>query len=133
MEAMGFRTFVRGEEAGSRAVIEVHPHACYAVLLGRRPFLKQTLEGRLQRQLVLYLQGLDLLNPLQVLEEITRHHLLTGELPLQGLHDHDELDALAAAFTAHQVAMKPERISQWGDREEGLITVPTPDLKDFYS
>ena len=132
MEAMGFHLFVRGEDVGKRMAIEVHPHACFAVLLGRRPFLKQTLEGRLQRQLVLYLQGLDLMNPLQVLEEITRHHLLTGQLPLSGLHDHDELDALAAAFTAHQVGTKPERVSQWGDREEGMITVPAPDLKDFY-
>jgi predicted RNase H-like nuclease len=82
--------------------------------------------------MVLYLQGLDLMNPLTVLEEITRHHLLTGQLPLRGLLEHDELDALIAAYTAYLVGAKPERASQVGDREEGLITLPSPELKDFY-
>jgi predicted nuclease with RNAse H fold len=132
LQTMGFRLFERGGEVGSRMAIEVHPHACFAVLLGRRPFLKQTLEGRLQRQMVLYLQGVDLVNPLAVLEEITRHHLLTGQLPLRGLLDHDELDALVAAFTAHLVGAKPERVSQVGDRDEGLITLPSAEVKDFY-
>ncbi|OGO09659.1 MAG: hypothetical protein A2Z66_13085 [Chloroflexi bacterium RBG_13_66_10] len=130
--AMGFHFFERGQPMEGRLVIEVHPHACYAALLARRPFLKQTLEGRLQRQMVLYLQGVDLPNPLGVLEEITRHHLLTGHLPLRGLLSHDELDALAAAFTAHLVGAKPERVSQLGDREEGLITLPSAEVKDFY-
>jgi predicted RNase H-like nuclease len=109
------------------------PPACLLRRHPRPPPLPQAnAGGRLQRRLVLYLQGLDLMNPLQVLEEITRHHLLTGQLPRGGLHDHDELDALAAAFTAHQVGTKPERVSQMGDREEGLITLPSTDLKDFY-
>jgi predicted RNase H-like nuclease len=67
-----------------------------------------------------------------VLEEITRHHLLTGDLPLAGLYDHDQLDALMAAYTAYLVGVKPGRISQVGDRDEGLITVPVAELKPFY-
>lgn len=132
LRKMGFRFFIQGEEPTHRMVLEVHPHACYAVLLGRRPFLKQTLEGRLQRQLVLYLQGLDIPQPLKVLEEITQHHVLTGELPLQGLYEHDELDALVAAHCAYLAGVKPERTCQVGDREEGLITLPAATLKDFY-
>jgi predicted nuclease with RNAse H fold len=132
LASLGFKLYLRGDEPGQRTAIEVHPHACFAVILGRRPFLKATLEGRLQRQMVLYLQGLDLMNPLTVLEEITRHHLLTGQLPLRGLLEHDELDALIAAYTAYLVGSKPERASQVGDREEGLITLPSPELKDFY-
>lgn len=128
----GFRFFVQGEERPERAVIEVHPHACYATMMERRPFLKNTLEGRLQRQLVLYLEGLDIANPMHVLEEITRHHLLTGQLPLAELYDHDQLDALAAAYTAYLVAVKPARVCQVGDRQEGLITLPVAKLKDFY-
>lgn len=129
----GYRFFVHGEDVGARTMLEVHPHACYAVLLGRRPFLKQTLEGRLQRQMVLYLEGLDIPDPLKVLEEITQHHLLTGRLPLEGLYTHDELDALAAAYTAYLVGVKPERVSQIGDQEEGMITLPSAELLDFYS
>lgn len=132
LQAMGFRFYQPGEEIGPRVMLEVHPHACFAVLLGRRSFLKQTLEGRLQRQLVLYLKGLDISDPLKALEEITRHHLLSGDLPLRGLLAHDELDALVAAYTAYLVACKPERTSQVGDREEGCITLPAAQLKDFY-
>jgi predicted RNase H-like nuclease len=132
LQAMEFRLFERGQPVEARVVIEVHPHACFAVLLGHRPFLKQTLEGRLQRQLVLYLQGVDLVNPLTVLEEITRHHLLTGQLPLRGLLAHDELDALAAAFTAYLVGAKPDRVAQLGDRDEGMITLPSAEVKEFY-
>jgi predicted nuclease with RNAse H fold len=133
MLALGYRLFVHDEPVPDRALIEVHPHACFAVMLGRRPFLKQTLEGRLQRQLLLYLEGLDIVNPMMVLEEITRHHLLSGHLPLDGLYDHDQLDALVSAFTAYLVARKPERVLQVGDRDEGAITLPSERLEDFYA
>lgn len=132
LQAMGYRFFVKGEVPTTRTLIEVHPHACFSGLLGKRPFLKQTLEGRVQRQLLLYMQGVDLLDPLKALEEITRHHVLTGNLPLEGLHNHDELDAIAAAHTAYLVGVKPAQTSQVGDRSEGLITLPVPELKDFY-
>ncbi len=132
MQAMGYRLLVDGQTPADRMVLEVHPHACFAALLGRRPFLKQTLEGRLQRQLVLFLEGLDIIDPFTVLEEITRHHLLGGSLPLTGLLEHDELDAIVSAFTAYLVGVKPERVSQVGDQDEGLITVPVPQLLDFY-
>ena len=130
--ALGFAFFVKDGPRAPRLMLEVHPHACFTVLLGRRPFLKGTLEGRLQRQLVLYLQGLDIPNPMHALEEITRHHLLSGELPLGGLFSHDELDALAAAFTAYLVGAKPAMTFQVGDVEEGLITLPSPHLEEHY-
>jgi len=132
LAAAGFEPFVAGEPRSDRMMIEVHPHACYAALLGRRPFLKGTLEGRLQRQLLLYIEGFEVQNPVHVLEEITRHHLLTGDMPLTGLYDHDQLDALVAAYTAYLVGLKPGRISQVGDRDEGLITVPVAELRPFY-
>jgi predicted nuclease with RNAse H fold len=129
---LGYVFFIQDQPSGPRTMLEVHPHACFTVLLGRRPFLKSTLEGRLQRQLVLFLQGLDIPNPMHALEEITRHHLLSGQLPLQGLLSHDELDALAAAFTAYLVGTKPALTCQVGDPGEGLITLPAPKLEAFY-
>jgi predicted nuclease with RNAse H fold len=129
---MGFELFVAGEDGESRKLIEVHPHACFAVKLGRRPFLKQTLEGRLQRQLILYLEGLDIPDPMLSMEEITRHHLLQSHLPLRDLYDHDQLDALVGAYTAFVVGEKAEQITQVGDVEEGLITLPTDELLEFY-
>ncbi len=129
---MGFRFFIAGRKVAQRTMIEVQPHASYAVMLGRRPFLKRHLEGRMQRQLVLYLEGLDLPNPLHAIEEITRHHLLTSHLPLETLSDHDELDALVAAYTAYLTGVNPDRVCQVGDRKEGLITLPIAEMKDFY-
>ena len=132
LAGLGFAFFRAGEAPPQRMMIEVHPHACFAVLLGHRPLRKANLEGRLQRQMVLYLEGLDLRNPVHTLEELTRQHLLSGSLPLEGLHNHDELDALVAAYTAFLVHQKPARVCQVGDVREGLITLPAAGLKDHY-
>jgi hypothetical protein len=132
LNKMGFRHLQPNDPIHSPAVFEVLPHACYSVLLERRPFLKNTLEGRLQRQLVLYLEGIVLPNPIRTLEEITRHHLLSGHLPLEGLHTPEELDALVSAYTAYLGMTNPERLSHVGDREEGWIFLPTSDLREFY-
>ena len=132
LRELGFEFFRQGEAAEGPTLLEVHPHACFAALLGRRPLAKATLEGRLQRQMGLYVEGLDLANPLHVLEEVSRHHLLAGELPLEGLRSHDELDALVAAFTAFLVHQRPARVAQVGDPDEGLITLPVASLKDHY-
>jgi predicted nuclease with RNAse H fold len=132
LRQVGFSFIRLGEPLPARIMIEVHPHACFAVLLGHRPLLKANLEGRLQRQMVLYLEGIDLRNPVHTLEEVTRQHLLAGALPLDGLHNHDELDALVAAYTAFLVHQKPARTCQVGDPQEGLITLPAASLKDHY-
>jgi hypothetical protein len=129
---MGFHQLQPDEPVQLPGMLEVLPHACYSVLLERRPFLKNSLEGRLQRQLVLYLEGIDLQNPIRTLEEITRHHLLSGHLPLDGLHSTEELDALVSAYTAYLGMTNPERMSHVGNREEGWIFLPTSDLRDFY-
>jgi hypothetical protein len=129
---LGFRHMQPEEPPHQRQMLEVLPHACYTVLLERRPFLKNTLEGRMQRQLVLYLEGLSVPNPVRTLEEITRHHLLSGHLPLEGLHGAEELDVLVSAYTAYLAVSNPERIRYVGDREEGWIFLPTADLRDFY-
>ena len=129
---MGYRLFEQSESNTQRMLIEARAQASYCALLERRPFPKDSLEGRMQRQLLLYVEGLDLPNPMHALEEITRHHLLTGHLPLDDLRDPETLDALMAAYTAYLTAMEPDRVSQVGALEEGLITLPVPTLKDFY-
>ena len=132
LRRMGFYELRLGEKPRSRVIIEARSQAGYTVLLERRPFLKKTIEGRMQRQLVLYLEGLNTPNPMHALEEITRHHLLSGNLPLSELLDHEELDAMVAAYTAYLAAIKPEEVLQVGDPEEGCITLPTATLLDFY-
>lgn len=133
LDELGYRPFQRGEEPKMRTVIEVQPQAAFSVLLGRQPLPKDALEGRLQRQLALYLEGLEIPNPMRSLEEVTRHHLLRGELPLEDLASADELDALVAAYTAYRVGRASDEVVQVGDPQEGLITLPASELKDSYS
>ncbi len=120
--------------AAPRQIIEVHPHGCYTVLLGHVPYSKNSMEGRLQRQAVLFREGINVPDPIDTVEEITRHHLLQGTLDLPGLLTHDELDALAAAYTAYLAAQRPEQVSFVGDAAEGQIALPVAaaDFKDLY-
>jgi predicted nuclease with RNAse H fold len=132
LKRMGFEMVTPDVPASSRSMLEVQSHTCYTVLLERRPLLKKTLEGRLQRQLVLHLEGLDVSNPLEIITAIDREHLLRGQLPLESLHSAEELDSLVNAYTAHLAVTNPERVSFVGNRREGVITVPTMTMKDFY-
>ncbi len=111
-------------EGAERQVLETYPHAVYAALLGCTPFPKRTLEGRIQRQLALYARKVDVPDPMRIFEEITRHKLLHGILPLDNLHTPAELDALAAAYTASLAALHPETVSLLGDPAEGQIVLP---------
>jgi predicted nuclease with RNAse H fold len=129
---MGFKNYERDRTEGSLVMLEVQPHASFTVLLERRPFIKRTLEGRLQRQLVLHLEGLGVANPEKILKGIHREHLLRSQLPLDGLQTPPELDTLVNAYTAYLAITKPERTIQVGDKVEGQITVPSMQLKDFY-
>ena len=129
---LGYRPYLKEQEVKDHSYLEINPQACFTTLLGLRPFHKQTVEGRMQRQLVLFLEGMDLPNPLHVLEEVTRHHLLTGNLPLEALHRPEALDALMAAYSAFLAGTNPSKITQVGNEAEGVITVPVESLKDIY-
>ena len=116
-----------------RTFLEVHPHACYTVLLGHLPYNKNTLEGRLQRQLVLAEKGVDVPDAMEVFEEITRHRVLAGTLEFRDLLTHDQLDALVSAYTAFLAATHPRQVTWVGDETEGQIVVPAETLKDRYA
>lgn len=142
---LGFQLFAALREAGYETyrpgsaatfqMFEVHPHASFTVLLGHLPLRKDTLEGRLQRQMLLYRHRLTVRDPMDTLEELTPHALLAGTLALPGLHTHDELDALVAAYTAFLAATAPEQIALVGDPAEGQIIVPIApgELKASYT
>lgn len=125
--------FVAWPAPGVRQMFEVHPHACFTVMLGHRPLKKTTLEGRLQRQALLFRAGVRLPNVVDVLEELTPHRLLLGDLSFSGLLlDHDTLDATAAAYTAWLAAHEPAQVTPVGDPNEGVIVTPTAELHDKY-
>lgn len=119
-------------EGAGRQSMEVYPYACYSVLVGARPLPKNSLEGRLQRQLVLHENQVAVPDPMDVFEEITRHRLLKGVLPLDDLYSPGELDALAAAYTAWMAALHPGDVTLLGDPDEGQVVLPSGQLKTRY-
>jgi predicted nuclease with RNAse H fold len=122
LEEMGFCLFPGGEDARQR--LETNPHAVFCALLGQVPLPKPTLEGRLQRQLALHGKGGDIADPMEFFEEITRHKLLHGVLPMEFIYTAEELDALAAALTAWLVVNFPDEMTIVGEKEEGQILLP---------
>lgn len=135
LEALGYRDFqpMESPEAASPAkILEVYPHGAYTSLLGQIPFPKNSLEGRLQRQLILHNQGLDIPDPMRIFEEITRYRILKGSLPLEGLYEPDQLEALVAAYTAWAAATSPAEVTFLGHPDEGQIIFPVAQLNPRY-
>jgi hypothetical protein len=122
-----------GPQAGQgRFSLEVYPHASFTVLLSVLPFPKNSLEGRIQRQLALYDQKVDVPDAMNFFEEITRHRLLKGILPLDELYSPAELDALVGAYTAWLAASHPDQVLHLGDPREGQVVLPAAELKHHY-
>lgn len=127
---MGFQKYPAEDSAYQ--IMETHPHACYCVLAGQVPLAKPALEGRLQRQLILYEHGVCIKDPMEFFEEITRYKLAKGIWPMDLLYLPEQLDALVAAFTAWLVINKKEKMVQVGDEKEGRIVLPETELKEKY-
>jgi hypothetical protein len=130
LQALGYQSYP--QEQAERQFLEVYPHAVYATLLDVLPLPKHSLEGRIQRQLALFKQELEIPDPMRFFEEITRHRLLKGVLPFDELYTPGELDALAAAYTAWQAATHPQAVTLLGDPDEGQVALPVQELKAHY-
>ena len=130
LEKMGFEKLF--EEEAELQLLETHSHACYCVLAGSVPLSKQSLEGRLQRQLILYERGVRIKDPMDFFEEITRYKMVKGIFPMELLYLPDQLDSLVAAYTAWLATVKPDRVSALGEISEGMIVLPEKELKQKY-
>ncbi|MCL4531571.1 MAG: DUF429 domain-containing protein [Chloroflexi bacterium] len=130
LSKQGFKPYPEFDE--SHRWLETNPHACFCVLLERVPLPARTLEGRLQRGLILHERGLHISDPMIFFEEITRHRLLNGQLPMELVHKPAQLDALAAAYTAWLATEKPADAMHVGYKQEGFITLPVNALKEKY-
>lgn len=126
----GFRQYP--SEKVSQQWLETHPHAAFCTLLGQIPLPKPTLEGRLQRQIALYEQGVGIKDPMEFFEEITRHRLMHGVLPMELVYAPEELDTLMAAYMAYCVVNLSQETILVGDRKEGQIILPVPGLLATY-
>lgn len=131
IEGMGYQAFSPDGSPDVPATlryIEVYPHASYTIWLKKPPLPKNTLEGRLQRQLVLYAEKLRIPDPMDFFEEITRHRLMQGVLPFENLYTPSELDTLTAAYTAWLAGNQPQRVAFLGSQQEGQVAVPAHSL-----
>jgi len=122
LDNLGFLPYLPRDAAFQS--MEVYPEASFSAFLGVVPYYKGSLEGRLQRQLCLFERDLTVPNPMDFLEEFTRHRLLTGRLSYESLYPPNHLDALVAAFTAWLAANDTGRVELVGNPEEGVIVLP---------
>lgn len=109
----GFKPFSR--KSFPRQLIETSVQDCFRAWSGHRLLARRALEGRLQRSAVLYEQGLQITDPVDIFEEITRYKLVQGILPLDRLPSSRELDALAAAYLAWMSLNRPGQIVPKGE------------------
>lgn len=130
LEKMGFKKYPT--ENAPHQILETQPHAAFCVMAGTIPQPKPSLEGKIQRQLLLYEAGVRIKDPMDFFEEITRHKMLKGIWPHDLLYLSEQLDAIVAAYTAWLSIHKPENISIIGDPAEGLIILPEKNLKEKY-
>jgi len=103
-------------KAAPKQLLETDAQACFRNWIGKPPLSRRTLEGRVQRGLVLYDQGLRITDPMDFFEEITRHHMLGGVFPNDLLYSASELDALAAAYVAWLAVNEPGQVEIMMDR-----------------
>ena len=130
LSKIGFKPF--GQADTKRQFLETHPYACFCVLAEGVPFPKPTLEGRLQRQLILNENNMHIPDAMDFFEEITRFRLIKGILPTDVLYSPEKLDVLVAAYTAWLAANRPGEITIIGDKTEGQMILPVRELKEKY-
>lgn len=84
---------------------------CKQDLLSRR-----SIEGRIQRALLLHDARLRIPDPMDYFEEITRYRLMQGILPLENIYPARELDALMAAYVAWMYINNSARVQTTGNQ-----------------
>jgi hypothetical protein len=99
----------------SKQWLETNAQDCFRILSGHNLLPRRSLEGRLQRSAILYEQGLQITDPVDIFEEITRYKLVQGILPLENLPSSNELDALVSAYLAWLAVNRPQRVVMQGE------------------
>nr|WP_321508902.1 hypothetical protein [uncultured Hyphomonas sp.] len=127
LEDFGYASYPN--EGAVRQSLETRADAIFWRLLGDKLPLDPSLEGRLQRQLILADQELPVPDAMDFFMEITRFKLVQGELPMENIHTSGELNALAAALVAWLAGCEPDQIELLGDPNSATIALPAPSSK----
>lgn len=132
-EKLGELGFAGYPQAGvPLQILEAHAQATFCTLAGTQPLPRLSIEGRIQRQLLLFEEGLNLKDPMEFFEEVTRHKLMKGIMPTELIHTPEELDALAAALVAYRAGEGSDKLIAVGDPVEGQIFLPVAGLLESY-
>ncbi|MCB2213972.1 DUF429 domain-containing protein [bacterium] len=115
-------------EDGEWHSLETRVEAVFWRLLGGRAPLPESLEGRLQRQLILHDLDCPVPDAMDFFLEITRHKLILGDLPDDAIFSFNELNALMVAYVAWAAAHQPDDLDLLGDPDEGQIALPKDAL-----
>lgn len=126
LEQVGFKVWPT--EGTSRQFLEVQAEAAFWNWLGAQPLSEETLEGRIQRQLILAEMDIDVPDPMNFFEEVTRYKLLRGLLPMNGIYSPQELNAIMCAITALLLVKNPQQVATFGSRSDGIIYLPIHEV-----
>ena len=130
LTGLGFVEY--SSEDATHQVLETHPQAAFIAMTEGSLLPASSLEGRLQRQTILYGEGLQIRDSMAFFEEITRHRLRQGILPLEEIYTSSQLNAILAAHTAYLAAEKPKDTISLGDEDDGKVYLPVSELKSKY-
>jgi hypothetical protein len=122
LTALGYNPYPSVESR--KQVFESHADGYFYTMTGNIPFDADSMEGRLQRQLILYEQDLHVYDPMRFFEEVTRHRLIHSILPIEPIYTANELNALALAQMAWFLFHHPEKTMTLGLPEDGMIYLP---------
>ena len=122
LSAFGYTPFPNPENG--LLLLETHTEGIFWRWLGGKHTLPDSLEGRIQRQLILFDRKLPVADAMDFFLEVTRYKLIQGDLPDQDILPFDELNALAVAQVAWLAAQHPDRLDLIGDPDEGQIILP---------
>ncbi|NPV86689.1 MAG: hypothetical protein HPY45_11860 [Anaerolineae bacterium] len=125
LQECGFSPYPHNENP--QQWMEIQAETSFYALAGNTLLEGHTLEGRLQRQMILYNCGLGIKDPMTFFEEVTSHRLLHGNLPVNLVYELKELNALVAAYTAWLAANRPQQVMRLGAIEEGQVITPSSD------
>lgn len=112
---------LHGEIHSDKVYLETNCDAAFWLATGRMPYDARSLEGCLQRQLILCEMGIHLKDPMDFLEEFTRHRLRTSQIPMEQILPGYELRAMMAAATVWLVDNFPENVEHIGKAGAGEI------------
>jgi len=103
------------KQSDTRRFVETSAQDSFHALVEQDLLPRRTIEGRVQRSLILYEEGFQIPDPMDFFEEITRHKLLQGILPLENLYSTKELNALISAYISWMALNRPSHINLQGN------------------